>query len=112
LEQISNLTVKDFFTQEKNFKTIQSLNEMVGGLLDPNRYNVIKNIFTGSLSIVNREKSATGTGTGATGTLDSECVGEFLKKFKKGSKPFRKILVKTRCAKLKNSTSNKVKNFF
>jgi hypothetical protein len=97
--------VKDFFTQEKNFKTIQSLNEMVGGILDHNRYNVLKNIFTSSLLIVNREKIV-------TGTLISECVSDFLNKFKKGSKLFRKILAKNRCSRLKNSTSNKVKKFF
>jgi hypothetical protein len=108
LELINTLTVRDFFTQDKNFKTFQSLNELLGGLLVHNRYNELKNIFTGSLSIVNREKSVTGTGM-VTGT---GTIGEFLKKFKKGSKPFRKVLVKNRCKKLRNATSNKVKNFF
>jgi NAD-specific glutamate dehydrogenase len=102
---LSTLKVRDFFNIDMTFQTINEIDRILGTNLSRENYNCLKKIFTGSLNWVEKNKIE-------TRTPDPLSVKDFLLRFKKGSKPFRKVIENLRFSSIKNSRNNKIKKIF
>jgi hypothetical protein len=104
-ETLMRLKICDFFDANTTFKNVRAINNLLNTDLSIANYNSLKNIFTGSYESVSKAKLV-------TANLDPDSVLIFLRRFKKGSKPIRKVLEQFRYSKKTNLRSNKIKTFF
>jgi hypothetical protein len=102
---LSTLKVRDFFNIDLTFQTINEIDRILGTNLSRENYICLKKIFTGSLNWVEKNKIE-------TRTPEPISVKDFLLRFKKGSKPFRKVMENLRFSGIRNSRNNKIKKFF
>jgi exonuclease III len=102
---LKNLVIADFLNIEGNFKPRLELNALLDREIDRERYELLKKTITGSISVNNRSRID-------TGTADPASIDLFMSRFKKGSRPFRKIFEQYNSRKLKCNSLTKTKTFF
>jgi hypothetical protein len=102
---LRTLKVSEVFNIDLTFKTLNEIDDFLGTNLSRENYNSLKKVFTGSLNWVERNKME-------TLVPDPLSTKDFLLRFKKGSKPFRKVIENLRFYKIKNTRNNKIKKFF
>jgi hypothetical protein len=99
------LTVSEFLTDTGNVKNSEEIREILGEDLSRERYENIKKIISGSLMLAEKQKIM----TNYPGPVN---ILEFCQSFKKGSKPFRKIIEFAKNNRIKLRQIQKVKTFF
>jgi hypothetical protein len=104
-EQIANLKIHNFFTAEGDFLSRQDTNDILGLNFTVQGYQNIRECILDSNRVLQKVKTVSYDNT-------TVCIENFVKKFKKGSKTFRRTLETVRIGKIKCKTKSTVKTFF
>jgi hypothetical protein len=100
-----NLKILDILTDRGTAKSKEDLSVIFNRLLTDEKFANINRSLTATLKQIKKNKVI-------VETPDPVNINSFLQRFKKGSKPFRKILTFRGAFKFDVSKSNKVKTFF
>jgi hypothetical protein len=101
----SQIKIEDLLTNRREVKSIDEINLINGVELNADDYIKLKNVIQTSIKNVKECKSFTGTEQ----SLD---IKDFMGRFKKGSRPFRRVIENFSQGKIKNSSKATIKTFF
>jgi exonuclease III len=102
--QAYGLKISDILNNHGNLVTRQELSDLLGCNLTEEKYRAITRSVNESRQLVQKMTFQTG--------MPCTSLENFVKRFKKGSRPFRRALVVCRESKIKCKTKTNIKTFF